>query len=252
MTPPGEDDSDSDARPRRRVPLIHLLPNLMTLAAIAAGLTSIRFAMAGRYEQAVLLILLAAVFDGLDGRLARALRVDSPVGAELDSLADFLNFGVAPVLLLYIWGLQGALGIGWLAVLVYVMCAVVRLARFNVAAKAKTSKAPNAFFSGLPSPAGALLVMLPMYVSFTFVEADPVRPWIIVGHIVLIGYLMISPVPVWSFKTVRVPREHARLLLVATICIGAAVLTWPWQTLVLLCLVYVAAISWAAISKSTN
>jgi CDP-diacylglycerol--serine O-phosphatidyltransferase len=156
--------------------LIQLLPNALTITAICAGLSAIRFGVQGNYVLAVQLILLACVLDGLDGRLARLLRSSSPMGAELDSLADFLNFGVAPPLILYFWALQDMRSAAWISVLVYAVCCVVRLARFNVNDKAEAEKAKNgdavgesgSFFTGIPSPAGALLVLLPMTASFAF------------------------------------------------------------------------------------
>ena len=144
---------------KTELPLFQLVPNLITLAAICAGLTAIRFAFQGSIEYAVALIVLAAVLDGIDGRLARALKSESELGAELDSLADFLNFGVAPALTLYAWTLSEPRGAGWIAVLVYAICCVMRLARFNVSRSETTGD--SAYFEGFPSPAGAMLVMLP-------------------------------------------------------------------------------------------
>src|SRR6056297_3590328 len=152
--------------------LIQLLPNMITIAAICAGLTAIRFGFQGDFVRAVQLILAACILDGVDGRLARLLNSDSKMGAELDSLADFLNFGVAPGMLLYVWALDDTRQLGWLAVLVYSVCTVTRLARFNVARKTETGPADNAYFIGIPSPAGAMLVMLPMYASFAFDSAQ--------------------------------------------------------------------------------
>lgn len=145
---------DPKVRAAEKVTLIQLLPNVLTVVAICAGLTAIRFGLQGSYELAVQLILLAAVLDGLDGRLARALKSESGMGAELDSLADFLNFGVAPGMLLYTWALEDSRSFGWIAVLVFAVCAVVRLARFNVMRKSEDKDHDNAYFTGVPSPAG--------------------------------------------------------------------------------------------------
>ena len=190
--------------------LLQLLPNVLTIAAICAGLTAIRFAVQGNYMLAVQLVMAAGVLDGLDGRLARRLGSDSKMGAELDSLADFLNFGVAPPLILYFWGLQDFQRLGWMAALVYAVCCVMRLARFNVGLKCEDAvqSAPRdkAYFEGVPSPAGALLVMLPIYVSFALVDAAPLPELLICLHMAFVGLLLISRIPTWSFKTSKVSR----------------------------------------------
>ncbi|MDU8911382.1 CDP-diacylglycerol--serine O-phosphatidyltransferase [Aestuariicoccus sp. MJ-SS9] len=228
-------------RPTDKLSLIQLIPNMLTVTAICAGLTAIRYGLNGNYEFAVQLILLAAVLDGLDGRLARALGSDSKMGAELDSLADFLNFGVAPGLLLYVWALDDT-RVGWLAVLVYAVCCVTRLARFNVARKSEGKGGDGAFFIGVPSPAGAMLVMLPMFVSFAFASAPLLPDLLLSLYMAGIGLLMISRIPTWSFKTLRIPRKSVKYFLVAFVFVGAAVLSYAWITLVVLCLAYVATV----------
>lgn len=237
-------------KPRKEFALIQLLPNMLTVAAICAGLTAIRFGVDGNYERAVLLILLAAVLDGLDGRLARALGSDSEMGAELDSLADFLNFGVAPPLILYFWALEDLRGAAWISVLVFTVCCVVRLARFNATSKADegTSKLSE-FFVGVPAPAGAALVMLPMFASFAVSDTPIFPPLLIMLYMMGIGLLMISRIPTWSFKTVRVSRENVKFFLVAFVAVVAAVLTFAWTTLVILCLAYVAVVIWALLIR---
>jgi CDP-diacylglycerol---serine O-phosphatidyltransferase len=228
----------------KKLTLVQLLPNMLTVTAICAGLTAIRFGLQGNYELSVKLILLAAILDGLDGRLARALGSDSKMGAELDSLADFLNFGVAPGMLLYVWALDDTRQLGWLAVLVYAVCAVTRLARFNVARKAEDGTAENAYFMGFPSPAGAILVMLPMYASFAM-DRDQILPdGILSIYIMGIGFLMISRFPVWSFKTTQVSQRRVKMFLVGFAAIGAAVAIYTWTSLVVLSLIYVAAVIW--------
>ncbi|MHA6344611.1 CDP-diacylglycerol--serine O-phosphatidyltransferase [Roseivivax sp. CAU 1761] len=218
---------------------------MLTISAICAGLTAIRYGLAGQYELAVQLILLAAVLDGLDGRLARALKTESPVGAELDSLADFLNFGVAPGLLLYTWALEDLRGLGWVAVLVYAVCTVSRLARFNVSRKTDEGRGgDNAFFTGVPSPAGAFLALLPMFVSFA-VGSGPLLPDLLLAlWMVLVGLSMISRIPTWSFKTTKVSRGNVKLFLVGFVVVGAVILTYAWISLVLLCLAYLAVVAW--------
>jgi len=144
--------TDPSDKTRSEIGLIQLLPNMLTVAAICAGLSAIRFAVHGDYSLAVRLILVAGVFDGLDGRLARLLRSDSKMGAELDSLADFLNFGVVPPLVLYFWALQDMRNAAWLAVMIYAVCCVMRLARFNVSAKSPDRESEGAFFTGVNRP----------------------------------------------------------------------------------------------------
>ena len=218
--------------------LLQLLPNMLTIAAICAGLTAIRFGVQGNYLYAVQLILVASVLDGLDGRLARLLGADSKMGAELDSLADFLNFGVAPALIVYFWALQDVRGAGWIAALVFSVCCVVRLARFNVAGKSEDVTGPSEYFVGVPAPAGALLVMLPMYLSFAFNDARLLPGAVIGGYVVVIGLLMISHIPTWSFKTTRISRGNVKYFLVGFAFVAAAVWTYAWITLSVLCFAY--------------
>lgn len=230
--------------------LVQLLPNILTLTAICAGASAIRFGVQGNYMLAVQLIIVAGVLDGLDGRLARALGATSKIGAELDSLADFLNFGVAPPLILYFWAMHDTPSLGWIAVLIYSVCCAMRLARFNVGNKSECVKSDNRYFEGVPSPAGALLVLLPMYLSFTFAD-DPVFPGIIIGaYMICVGLLLISKIQIWSFKTTRISRENVGLFLVAVIFMGAALLTYAWATLVVLCLGYVGIVVWAMITPA--
>ena len=232
-----------DVEPPRsdKLTLVQLIPNMLTLTAIGLGLTSLRYGLDARWELAVQMILLAAVLDGLDGRLARALGSDSKMGAELDSLADFLNFGVAPGFLLYLWALEDLRGFGWLAVVVYAICCVMRLARFNVARKEEEGGkgGEEAYFTGVPSPAGAMLAMLPMFVSFAF-GLQPVLPDLLLALYVMgVGLMMVSRVPTWSFKTTKVPRRNAKVFLVAFVTVGALLFIYAWISLVVLCVAYV-------------
>ncbi|MEZ5911633.1 MAG: CDP-diacylglycerol--serine O-phosphatidyltransferase [Paracoccaceae bacterium] len=228
--------------PRRRpreLNITQLVPNLMTLGAICAGLTAIRFGYHGNFETAVLLILVAAVLDALDGRIARFLKSDSEMGAELDSLADFVNFGVAPALLLYIWGLQPLHGAGWIAALIFSICCLIRLARFNVAAKNEEAVVDKRYFVGVPAPAGALLVLLPMFAAFASDGALRLPALAMCFYMGLVGYLMISRIPTRSFKDQTVSRENVKFLLLAIVFVAAAVFTYPWVTLVGLALAYI-------------
>ncbi len=234
--------------------IIDLLPNLITMAAIAAGLTAIRFGFNDAFESAVRLILLAAVLDGLDGRMARLLKRQSLTGAELDSLADFGNFGVAPALIVYAAFFREDLpSAGWIAVLIYVLCCVLRLARFNVMAKTAAqegAKQPNPdFFEGVPSPAGAILVMLPMYLSFLFPDSVSVPPMAIAVYTVIVGLLMISKIPTYSFKRLVISRERARFYLLAVMVLISALLTYMWATLLVLSAAYIATVAWALVTR---
>ncbi len=238
---------DPDLNPRTEVTLAQLLPNMLTVAAICAGVTAIRMGVQGDYVRAVQLLLIAGVLDGLDGRIARLLRSSSAMGAELDSLADFLNFGVAAPLVIYYWGLQDARHAGWIAVLFFAICCVMRLARFNVSAKSGDKGGSGAYFNGLPSPAGALLAMLPMYVTFA-IPGMTQPPALLIGvYMAGVGLLMISPVPVWSFKKTKISRENVKFFLLAFGCIAAALVIFTWSALIVLCLAYVAAVIWKLI-----
>lgn len=240
-------DPLSDSKPD--VPILHLLPNLLTIAAICAGLTAIRFGYEGNFEMAVRLVLVACVLDGLDGRLARMMKCSSQIGAELDSLADFLNFGVAPVLILHSWALQDLRSPGWIAVLVYAICCVLRLARFNVSSRQDSGGGSSDFFVGIPSPAGAVLAMLPMVVSFAVSDVPLVPPLIVAGYICGVGLLMISRIPTYSFKNLSVGRGNVSYFLLGTVLLGAALLTYLWITLSLLTVAYVSSLVWACLTS---
>lgn len=230
------------------LPLIHLLPNLLTITAICAGLTAIRYGYQGNFEMAVRLVLLAIVLDGLDGRLARLMGCQSSFGAELDSLADFLNFGVAPGLILYVWILQD-FSAGWLAVLGYAICCVLRLARFNATSKAEPEDSKSKFFEGVPSPAGALLAMLPMYVSFLFSDMTLAPPVLIAAYVLAIGFSMISKVPTYSFKDVSVSRKSATFLMLGFVLLLSSLLIYLWATLVVMSGIYAASLMMAVLSS---
>ena len=219
--------------------LNQLLPNMMTIAAICLGVTAIKHGFESKFQSAVQLILLAGVLDGLDGRVARLLKSDSKLGAELDSLADVLNFGLAPPFVLYFWALQDVKGIGWFSVQIFLVCCVVRLARFNVTSKSDQEVNSSGYFVGVPAPAAALLVMLPMYFSFAFEMAILLPNLVICGHLVLIGLLMVSNVPTWSFKVVKTSPKNSKYFLIGFAVIGASVLNYVWITLIGLCMIYI-------------
>ncbi len=231
-------------KPKVELPIIQLLPNLMTIAAICAGLTAIRFGFQGAFSLAVLLILIAGVLDGLDGRVARLLKSESEFGAELDSLADFLNFGVAPAFLMYLWALQDMRSAGWISVLIFAACSVIRLARFNVGNKSDSTVEDMRFFTGVPSPAGSLLVLLPMFISLQWPEAPLIPDSLIIVYIIFVGLLLISRIPTWSLKAMTIYGDNVKFLFVGFVIVISALLTYPWITLIVVDLVYLVGIIW--------
>jgi CDP-diacylglycerol--serine O-phosphatidyltransferase len=233
--------------PRRRrfkaIPVRTLLPNLITLLALCAGLTAIRVAVEGKLDLALAAIVLAVVLDGIDGRLARMLKGTSRFGAELDSLADFVNFGVAPALILYFWGLQELKSAGWIAALVFAICAGLRLARFNVMIDDPNKPAwAGNFFTGIPAPAGAITVLLPIYLYFLGVSNGLVTVWLTFFYTLAIALLMVSKLPVFSGKRVgtRVPPDMVLPVFVLVVFFFALLISYPWQVLTIGSLVYLA------------
>lgn len=231
----------------RELLLLKLLPNLVSILALCSGLTAIRYAIAGNIAIAVFLIGVAAILDGLDGRLARMLKSESAIGAELDSLCDLVNFGVTPALVLYLWDLQAEAQLGWIACLVYAVCCMLRLARFNVGSKSPGEAAEKTVFIGVPSPAGALLVMSPIYLAFTSDDAVHLPPLMVAAWMVGIGVLMISRVRTPSLKRITIAADHARYALVVAVVFVAALLTYPWITLLATCMSYLAGVLFLAI-----
>ncbi|MDA1131703.1 MAG: phosphatidylcholine/phosphatidylserine synthase [Proteobacteria bacterium] len=230
-------------RPRMRpLPVNSLIPNMLTVVSLCAGLTSIRFSLVGEWEAAVLAIVVAGVMDGLDGRLARLLKGVTRFGAELDSLADFLSFGVAPVILLYEWTLADLGGVGWIVVLCYPVCCALRLARFNTEQEPDRHPGRSAFFVGLPAPAAAAFAILPLAASFQWGWEFFRWPLLVAPFVLAISVLMISRLPTISFKRVRIRREHVLPLLVVLGAVIAALTSYPWLTLVAVTLLYALAI----------
>jgi len=226
------------APPRRRrfkaIPVRTLLPNLITLLALCAGLTAIRLAVENKLDLALAAIVFAALLDGIDGRVARMLKGTSRFGAELDSLADFVNFGVAPALILYFWGLHELKSAGWIAALVFAICAALRLARFNVMIDDPNKPAwAGHFFTGIPAPAGAMTVMLPIYLYFLGVSNGLVTVWVTFFYTLAIALLMVSRLPVFSGKRVgkRVPPELVLPVFVVVVLFFALLISYPWEVL---------------------
>ena len=229
---PNSNAPDLRRRRFRPIPVRMLVPNIITLLALCAGLTAIRLTIEGRIELALAAIVFAAVLDGLDGRVARLIKGQSRFGAELDSLADFVNFGVAPALILYFWKLNELANVGWIAVMVFAISGGLRLARFNVAIDDpnKPAYAEN-YFTGVPAPAGALCVLLPIYLSL--LGATTLPSLIAAIYVLVIAFLMVSRLPVFSGKKigVRVPREMVLPVIVLVILLTALLISYPWHVL---------------------
>jgi CDP-diacylglycerol--serine O-phosphatidyltransferase len=236
----------------RIVALHRIIPNMMTLTAMAAGLTSIQFALHSEWEKAVLAILLAVVLDGMDGATARLLKATSDFGAQLDSLSDFLSFGVAPAIILYTWILNESGRLGWIAMIFYASATALRLARYNVEKK-KLPKWHEGFFSGIPSPAGAGLALMPLILWFQypdffkqFAVASPlVGLWTIV-----VGSMMVSRVPTFSIKSINIPARMIMSVMAFAALMMAALVTVPWQTLTVVGIAYMISIPFAMLHFS--
>jgi len=216
----------------RPIPVRMLVPNFITLLAICAGLTAIRLSTEGRMELAVAAIVFAAVLDGIDGRVARMIKGQSKFGAELDSLADFVNFGVAPGLILYFWQLHELNNGGWIAAMVFAISGGLRLARFNATMDDPNKPAFAAnYFTGVPAPAGAITVLLPIYLAFLGLPRPPAM--LTAVYTLLIGFLMVSRLPVFSGKTVRmrVPPEMVLPVFVSVVFFIALLIGYPWYIL---------------------
>ena len=237
--------------PRDQLPLLTLLPNLLTILGLCAGLTAIRLAVEGRFEIAAGLIVLAAVIDGLDGPAARRLRAESAFGAELDSLSDFVCFGVAPGILVFLFALAPAPDPGWIFVLIYVIGACLRLARFNVglaAPPAERSKAAPRFV-GVPAPAGAMLALLPVFASHAGLVDFTQHPLIVAPYLGLVALLMVSRVPTLSPRALRVPRERAPWVFIAAAILVGIMLTRVWLFFVMLDLLYALTLIWVGVAS---
>jgi CDP-diacylglycerol--serine O-phosphatidyltransferase len=216
----------------RPIPVRMLVPNFITLLAICAGLTAIRLSTEGRVELAVGAIVFAAFLDGVDGRVARMIKGQSKFGAELDSLADFVNFGVAPGLILYFWQLHDLNNVGWIAAMIFAISGGLRLARFNATMDDPNKPAFAAnFFTGVPAPAGAITVLLPIYLAFLGMPTPPAALTML--YTLLIAILMVSRLPVFSGKTtrMRVPPELVLPVFVSVVFFIALLIGYPWHIL---------------------
>lgn len=248
---------------QKKIPVRVLIPNFVTLFGLCAGLTSIRMSIEQRWELALAAIVLAALLDGLDGRVARLLKASSRFGAELDSLADFVNFGVAPAVLIFTWGfghttdpgqaVSGLKSVGWICVLVFALASALRLARFNVALDEDKPKWQSNYFLGIPTPAAAIIVLLPFYydqvVGFEDLKNNRLVLDLVLVYTVLIATGMVSAVPTFSGKLLgeRIGSEWVLPIFIAAVGLVACLVTYPYGTLALVSLVYLASIpmSWS-------
>ena len=236
-----------------------ILPNMLTLIGVCIGLSSIRFALDGKFEFAIIAIMFAALIDGLDGRIARLIKGTSKVGKELDSLTDMISFGVAPAFIMYFWKLNTLGRFGWLLCLVYVICVALRLARFNINSNQEPSWKDN-FFEGMPSPAGGIIVLMPLIFSFSelgdfFFEIN--YDLIVPVFFIFVSILLISTIPTYSFKKIVIPRSTTKFLLFGIVLFFGSLLVYTFKVLaissfVYLCLIPISYFHYKKIKKEKN
>jgi CDP-diacylglycerol--serine O-phosphatidyltransferase len=236
-----------------------ILPNAITLVGVCIGLSSIKFALDGKFALAVIAILFAGLMDALDGRIARLIKGTSKMGKELDSLADVISFGVAPAFIMYFWNLQYLDKLGWFVCLIYVVCVALRLARFNVSSSEEPSWKDN-FFEGVPSPAGGIIVLMPLILSFSElgkfffkINYDVIVP----GFFIIVSVLLISTIPTYSFKKIVIPRTMTKFLLFGIVLFFGALLVYTFKILALslfiyLCLIPISYFHFKKIKKQKN
>ncbi len=239
-----QDGADTEASKKRRgirvMSLNKLIPNMLTLMGLASGLTSVRFALHEQWEFAAMAVAVAALLDALDGRVARLLKGASKFGAELDSLSDFVCFGVCPALVLYLWAMQDAGRWGWLVCMLFAMCCGLRLARFNVALEDPNKPAwAGQFFTGVPAPAGAGLVLLPLILSFILSDTFVREPLTVAIWMLATGALLISTIPTFSFKASRIPRAWFLSVMITITVTVTFIVSAPWWTLAMVLFLYI-------------
>ncbi|QHD65031.1 CDP-alcohol phosphatidyltransferase family protein [Neorickettsia findlayensis] len=229
----------------RPVPITRFFPNFITFCSLCLGLTSIRLSLIGRWELAIGTIVVAAIMDGIDGRIARMFDSSSTFGAELDSLADMVSFGVAPAFMLYLWELHNIRVFGWGITMVFVVCMAVRLARFNATAMSSgTSSELQNFFCGIPAPAGGVLAVLPVILIFAsndcgFVVLFAMNHYFLLGYLSVVSMLTVSSIPTFSLKNVVVPHYLESALMFISVTIAVALILKPWLTISVLALCYI-------------
>ena len=236
-----------------------ILPNMLTLIGVCIGLTSIRFALSGEFHLAIISIIFAALIDGLDGRIARLIKGTSRVGKELDSLTDMISFGVAPAFIMYFWKLNTFGRFGWLLCLIYVICVALRLARFNINSNQEPSWRDN-FFQGVPSPAGGIVVLIPLIFSFSgFGKFLPKINYdlLVPSFFIVVSILLISTIPTYSFKKIIIPRSMTKFLLFGIVLFFGALLVYTFKILAIstaayLCLIPISFFHYKKIKKEKN
>tara|TARA_B100000579_G_C22754678_1_gene815806 strand:+ start:278 stop:1087 length:810 start_codon:yes stop_codon:yes gene_type:complete len=236
-----------------------ILPNAITLIGICIGLTSIKFSLDGKFSLAVIAILFAGLMDGLDGRIARLIRGTSKMGKELDSLGDVISFGVAPAFIMFFWNLQYLEKLGWFVCLIYVVCVALRLARFNINSEEEPSWKDN-FFEGIPSPAGGILVLMPLILSFSgfgeiFFSVN--YELIVPLNFIIISIFLISTFPTYSFKKIVIPRAMTKFLLFGMVLLFGALLVYTFKILMIsiffyICLIPISYFHYKKIKKEKN
>jgi len=237
---------------RRRIGSLsvnRMLPNMLTLLALCAGLTSIRYGLNEEWQRGVIALILAMFLDGIDGRVARMLRGTSKFGAELDSLSDAISFGVAPAIMIYLWVMQGAGGIGWALTLIFAVCCVLRLARFNtMLGEPELPPWAHNYFTGVPAPAGAGLCIMPMVLSFYLDAGIFNSPFVVGLFLIVVSFLMVSRVPTYSGKRLRIKPQFVLPVMVLTGLTTAFIVTNPWATISALGVAYMASIPFSMVS----
>ena len=236
-----------------------ILPNAITLIGVCIGLSSIKFAIDGKFVIAIIAILFAGLMDALDGRIARLIKGTSKMGKELDSLGDVISFGVAPALIMYFWNLQYLDKLGWFVCLIYVVCVALRLARFNVNTEEEPSWKDN-FFEGLPSPAGGILVLMPLIISFSGLEEFLFKinyDLLVPIFFIIISILLISTIPTYSFKKIVIPRTMTKFLLFGIVLFFGALLVYTFKILavssfIYICLIPISYFHYKKIKKEKN
>ena len=244
--------SEAERRPPRQlrgIPYRALVPNAITALALCVGLTGARFAFAERWDLAIICIVIAAILDTIDGRVARLLKAQTRFGAELDSLSDVIAFGVAPALIIYLWSLQYLPRIGWIVALAHAVCAALRLARFNAQIDARDQPHKSAgFLTGVPAPAGAGLLLLPVYLVLWFGDEARLHPLVIAVWAGAVAFLMISNVATYSWGSIRLRPSYRLAALLGIGLVGAALLSEPWATLSITAALYALAIPFSVAS----
>lgn len=227
----------------KKLSLHKMVPNMITLTAMAFGMTAIKFAINGKFEEAVLAIVIATFMDAFDGAAARLLKAQSKLGAELDSLSDFACFGVAPALVVFLWSTHDVGRYGWIMALIFAMAVALRLARFNVMKEEKNDDPLSKYFTGVPSPVGAGLAVFPMIVSFQVGETHEAfsyltHPYVAGIWMVIVGGMMVSNIPTFSSKQIRVPQKMTVPALGVFAVLIAGLINEPWPTLTFMGIVY--------------